>query len=39
MAFTDLLLNFDNLIEGGYNKNFLDQSLHSLLALPFFYHL
>ena len=22
MAFTDLLLNFDNLIEGGYNKNF-----------------
>ena len=36
MAFTDLLLNFDNLIEGGYNKNFLDQSLHSLLALPFF---
>jgi lipopolysaccharide export system permease protein len=36
MAFTDLLLNFESLLEGGYNKNFLDQSLHSLLALPFF---
>tara|TARA_B100000941_G_C28492836_1_gene549023 strand:- start:560 stop:1648 length:1089 start_codon:yes stop_codon:yes gene_type:complete len=36
MSFLDLILNYDNLINNGYSKSFLDQSLHSLLSLPFF---
>ena len=36
MSFLDLILNYDNLINNGYSKSFLDQSLHSLLFLPFF---
>jgi len=36
MSFIDLLFNQDNLIDNGYNKTFLKQSLHSLLTLPFF---
>ncbi len=36
MSFLDLILNYKNLINNGYNKSFLDQSLHSLLSLPFF---
>jgi lipopolysaccharide export system permease protein len=36
MSFIDLLFNQDNLIDNGYNKIFLKQSLHSLLTLPFF---
>ena len=36
MSFVDLTLNFRELINTGYNKRFLNQSLHTLLALPFF---
>lgn len=36
MSFVDLIFNFNELLETGYNKNFLSQSLHSLLILPFF---
>ena len=36
MSFLDLSLNYNKLIESGYNKNFLIQNLHSLLILPFF---
>ena len=36
MAFIDLLFNYEDLINNGYTKNFLNQSLHSLLTLPFF---
>ena len=36
MSFLDLSLNYNKLIESGYNKNFLSQNLHSLLILPFF---
>ena len=36
MSFLDLILNYNGLLENGYNKNFLDQSLHSMLVLPFF---
>lgn len=36
MSFVELVFNYNNLIEAGYNKNFLNQSLHSLLILPFF---
>ncbi len=36
MSFLDLLINYQNLRENGYNKDFLNQSLHTLLSLPFF---
>ena len=32
----DLILNYQNLENKGYNKEFLNQSLHSMLTLPFF---
>ena len=36
MSFIELALNFDELIIKGYNQNFLKQSFHTLLILPFF---
>ena len=36
LSFLDLVLNYDDYIKKGYNKVFLDQSLHSMLSLPFF---
>ncbi len=36
MSFLDLILNYKNLLENGYSKIFLNQSLHSMLSLPFF---
>ena len=36
MSFLDLLFNYDSLLNKGYSENFLKQSLHSLLSLPFF---
>ena len=36
MSFIDLIFNYDELINKGYNKDFLDYSLHNLLSLPFF---
>ena len=36
MSFIDLIFNYKDLVNNGYNKIFLDQSLHSLLSLPFF---
>ncbi len=36
MSFMDLIYNFEKLLDIGYGKRFLDQSLHSLLTLPFF---
>lgn len=36
MSFMDLTFNFNNLLDGGYSKNFLNRSLHTLLTLPFF---
>ena len=35
MSFLDLILNYKELINNGYNQTFLNQSLHSLLSLPF----
>ena len=37
MSFTELIMNYDDLISRGYNKKFLSQSLHSMLSMPFFY--
>ncbi len=36
MSFLDITLNYNNLLNSGYNKMFLNQSLHTLLSLPFF---
>ena len=36
LSFIDLILNFNSLINQGYNKIFLEQSLHSMLSMPFF---
>ena len=35
MSFLDLTLNYQKLKNEGYNSSFLNQSLHSLLTLPF----
>lgn len=36
MSFIDLIFNYKKLQNNGYNLKFLNQSLHTLLALPFF---
>ncbi len=36
LSFHDLLLDYNKLIANGYNEIFLNQSLHSMLVLPFF---
>ena len=36
MSFLDLIINYNSLIKGGYNKRILNQNLHTLLSLPFF---
>ena len=36
-SFIDLIFNYNNLIESGYSKVFLDQALHTLLSIPFFF--
>lgn len=36
MLFVDLILNYNELLNIGYNNRFLDESLHTMLSLPFF---
>ena len=36
MSFMDLITNYNALLKNGYNKSFLNESLHSMLSLPFF---
>ncbi len=36
LSFLDLILNTNKLLNNGYNQLFLNQSLHSMLSLPFF---
>jgi len=36
MSFLDLILNYKELQNLGYNKSYLDQNLNSMLSLPFF---
>ena len=36
LSFIDLIINYDELIDRGYNKIFLKQNLHSMLSMPFF---
>jgi lipopolysaccharide export system permease protein len=36
MSFLNLLIDYKSLIDGGYNKIFLSQSLHVMLVMPFY---
>ncbi len=36
LSFLNLVINYKVLLNSGYNKEFLNQSLHSMLSLPFF---
>ena len=36
MSFLDLIINYNLLLNNGYNKIFLNQNLHTLLSYPFF---
>ena len=36
LSFINLVFNYEGLIKKGYNKEFLNQSLHSMLVFPFF---
>ncbi len=36
ISFVDLITNYDQFLDNGYNKKFLNQSLHTLLSMPFF---
>ncbi len=35
ISFLDLFLNYQTFLDNGYNKQFLDQSFHTMLSLPF----
>ena len=36
LSFVDLIINYSKLLSNGYSENFLNQSMHSMLSLPFF---
>ena len=36
MSFLDLVINYKNLVENGYNAKILNQNLHLMMSLPFF---
>lgn len=36
LSFLNLIMNFEKLLNNGYNYSFLNQSLHTMLSLPFF---
>ena len=36
MSFLDLILNYQDLQDRGYDKSYLDQNLNAMLSLPFF---
>ena len=36
MSFLELIINYKRLLNNGYNKPFLNQSLHTMLSIPFF---
>ena len=36
ISFLNLAIDYENLLRNGYNKRFLNQSLHTMLSLPFF---
>ena len=36
ISFLDLIINYQNLLNKGYNNQFLDRNYHTMLSLPFF---
>ena len=36
ISFIELITNYENLVNNGYNKEFLNESLNKMLTLPFF---
>ena len=36
MSFIELIIDYKKLLNNGYNERFLNQSLHTMLTLPFF---
>ena len=36
MSFLELIIDYNKLLNNGYNERFLNQSLHTMLTLPFF---
>ena len=36
MSFIELIIDYRKLLNNGYNERFLNQSLHTMLTLPFF---
>ena len=36
VSFIDLIFNHNKLLDKGYNENFLNESMHSMLVFPFF---
>ena len=36
MSFLDIIINYKVLLNNGYSKPFLNQSLHTMLSMPFF---
>ena len=36
MSFLHLIINYKELINNGYSKNFLNKDLHKSLSIPFF---
>ncbi len=36
MSFIDIVVNYQDLLDSGYNKTFLNQSLNTMLSIPFF---
>ena len=36
LSFIDLIFHYNKLLDKGYNKNFLKESLHSMLVFPFY---
>ncbi len=36
ISFFDLIVNYKSLLNNGYSQQFLDQSFHSMLSMPFF---
>ena len=36
ISFVNLISNYKELLNNGYNKSFLNQNLHTMLSMPFF---
>ena len=37
ISFVNLISNYKELLDNGYNKSFLNQNLHTMLSMPFLF--